>query len=248
MWILTQLLPPSCLAVTLIIAQWTTAAANLRLHVSIGNGPLITSGVTTNQVDDGYRVYFSDVLEAVMPIGANHMTRGSHRRIGWPALAILTTLVIVCAAILGVRPAFGRRAAVTPVVHPATKHHPVTKQQDPLPSHAIVACERSARIVCNPKASRSFKLRAPNSAGVALLSQQQVLSELGWSGDTVGAALMTYGQAQASFPQLAAEASTVVDPSREVWVITAYFSSPVSVPYAFGFAPPMAATETTLVT
>jgi hypothetical protein len=73
---------------------------------------------------------------------------------------------------------------------------------------------------------------ARNSDSTALLTEAQAVAAQGWAGDSVGAALMTYGQANADYPALAAETSAIVDPSREVWVITRHFATPVTVPFA----------------
>jgi hypothetical protein len=64
-----------------------------------------------------------------------------------------------------------------------------------------------------------------------------VVSNLGWSGDSVGAVELTYGQAQEKYPELAAASSLVEDPNREVWVVTDYFP-PETVPRAGGWGPP----------
>jgi hypothetical protein len=54
---------------------------------------------------------------------------------------------------------------------------------------------------------------------------------MNWGGAVVGARLMTYGEAQSKWPQLAAASSAVVDPSRQVWVMTKYYSTPIAVPW-----------------
>ena len=100
---------------------------------------------------------------------------------------------------------------------------------------AIAACERRGTVICNRRAYDKLlphlplakpdpkRIRRGASAG---LSEAQVIASQGFTGDAVGASEMTYGQAQASYPLLAAESSAIVDPTREVWVMTAYFSSP----------------------
>jgi hypothetical protein len=109
----------------------------------------------------------------------------------------------------------------------------------------LIACQRQHRQICGPASYRALvhalPLSKPDSRGVrradGLLTEQQFLSTLGWSNATVGAALMTYSQAQSQYPALAAGSSLIVDPSREVWVGTRYYNPPVTVPAADGFGP-----------
>ncbi len=63
------------------------------------------------------------------------------------------------------------------------------------------------------------------------MTEQDALARVGWTDTTVGgvqatvgAALMSYGQAKAQYPLVAGSSAVVVDPSREVWVLTRYYS------------------------
>jgi hypothetical protein len=100
---------------------------------------------------------------------------------------------------------------------------------------AVPACEMS-HASCGPPPREVFPLDRPMAPGARLLTQRQVVAELGWTGDTVGARRMTYGQAATAFPALAANA--VIARSREVWVLTRYFAKPVTMPFAGGYGPP----------
>jgi hypothetical protein len=100
---------------------------------------------------------------------------------------------------------------------------------------SLVACERSHR-VCHRAALARYPLVRPMPRGAGLLTRQQVAGRPGWSGDTVRARLMTYGQAAAAYPALAA--SAVIARSREVWVVTVYYPRPVTMPFAGGYGPP----------
>jgi photosystem II stability/assembly factor-like uncharacterized protein len=75
-----------------------------------------------------------------------------------------------------------------------------------------------------------FPLATKVPTGTVLLTRQQVISGFGFGSDgsSVGAALMTYGQAHARFPGLAAASSIVVNPKRKVWVLTDYLARPLS--------------------
>jgi len=141
-----------------------------------------------------------------------------------------------------------------PDLVPTNGHHGMSQQ--------VVACERSGKRLCDPAAARArrFPLSKPDprrsvkatskagAAGTGLLTEQQVLAQLGWSNlpaNSVGVSLMTYGQAQNVAPDLAAESSTVVDPSRQVWVGTRYFSTPIT---AHGVDAPPGGKDTMQVT
>ena len=100
---------------------------------------------------------------------------------------------------------------------------------------AIVGCERSHHD-CNPRARDALPLTRPMAPGARLLTRQQAIAKSGWSGDIVRARLVTYGQAAAAYPALAA--SAVIARSREAWVITRYYAKPVTVPFADGWGPP----------
>ena len=91
---------------------------------------------------------------------------------------------------------------------------------------------------CNdisPNPAESDKSTHANSDGT-LVTEQQALSEVGWTGENVSAELTTYGQAQASPPSLAA--SDLIDPSTPVWVLTLY--QQMTVPLGGMWGPPSA--------
>jgi hypothetical protein len=157
-------------------------------------------------------------------MGARQPTRrerlGSARAWGFIGAAVAGAVLIVTIA----RPApAGRATAVRPT---ATAHA--------MPS-VMAACERTSR-VCDPAALRAYPLTSPMPHGARLLTEQQVLARYGRGGGIVRARLMTYGQASAAFPALAA--SAIIDRSREVWVVTTYYPKPVTVPFAGGYGPP----------
>jgi len=71
------------------------------------------------------------------------------------------------------------------------------------------------------------------------LTEQQALTEAGWRGQAgvmAGAALMTYRQAHAANPALAA--SDIIDPKTQVWLVTVYLAHPETVPANDGYGPP----------
>ncbi len=162
-------------------------------------------------------------------------------RVGVTA-TVMTGCLIAAVVTPMLAAAYSRKAASQPAAGT-----PVPAVRGITPSMA--ACER-IRMICDPQAYQALQLplSRPDAAGVTLLTEPQVLARLGWTGDKAGASLMTYGQAQASYPSLAAAASTVVDPSREVWVVTRYFTNPVTVPYAGGWGPPSAPQGTVQIT
>jgi hypothetical protein len=91
---------------------------------------------------------------------------------------------------------------------------------------------------CNdisPNPAESDKSTHANSDGT-LVTEQQALSEVGWTGENVSAELTTYGQAQALAPSLAA--SDLIDPSTPVWVLTLY--QQMTVPLGGMWGPPSA--------
>lgn len=102
-------------------------------------------------------------------------------------------------------------------------------------SPATAACQWAGGQRCAPLAHYTtptrFPLAAPDPAGAHLLTRAQILSMPGFADDTVTASLMTYRQPHAAFPELAAEGPLVVNPDRLVWVVTAYFPHPLTVPF-----------------
>ena len=71
------------------------------------------------------------------------------------------------------------------------------------------------------------------------VTEQRALTEAGWTGrdgETAGAILMTYGQAHAADPALAA--SDIIDPSTQVWLVTVYLAHPQTVVANDGYGPP----------
>jgi hypothetical protein len=127
----------------------------------------------------------------------------------------------------------------------------------------LAACESRHVLICDAKAynamKRNLPLAKPDPRGArrsdssALMTESQAIASQGWTGDSVGAALMTYGQAQASYPALAAETSLVVDPSREVWVMTRHFATPTVDTYprdyslGAGYAPVKVSAESVVI-
>lgn len=114
----------------------------------------------------------------------------------------------------------------------------------------IARCQRAHRLICDRRAyaadRHDFPLaarrRAPiKSQTAGLMTEQQVLATYGWTNATVGASMMTYGQAGDRYPDLTGLSSAAVQPSREVWVVTRYHNPPVSESAQFGFGPPQAA-------
>ncbi len=103
--------------------------------------------------------------------------------------------------------------------------------------------------ICNPAAWRRLPLRGPDPAGVPLMSQAKAIAQIGWrSGDRVGAAEMTYGQAEARYSGLAS--SNVTNPSRKVWVVTIRLAKPVranSLDLAPGQSAPMISAATVVI-
>jgi len=63
-----------------------------------------------------------------------------------------------------------------------------------------------------------------------MLTEQQIIANLGLTGTRYGASLMSYAEAQAQHPELAAAAPSIVDPITQVWVITRYYPKPVTEP------------------
>lgn len=123
-------------------------------------------------------------------------------------------------------------------------HPSLISERPAIARKPIVKCLRSGHRICGPKVSQ-YRLNRPDNGTTTMLSQFQVLDELGWQNDSSGAQLMAYARAETAFPSLAAETSTVVDPARQVWVVTVSFSSPITVPYALGYGPPGAVDTTT---
>lgn len=109
---------------------------------------------------------------------------------------------------------------------------PTTTTAVPAISPATAACQRAGRQKCAPSdylaSPAHFPLASLDPAGARLLTRAQILSMSGFARDTVAASLMTYRQAQAAFPDLAAEGPLVVNPHRVVWVVTAYLPHPIS--------------------
>lgn len=109
----------------------------------------------------------------------------------------------------------------------------------------LARCVRRYK-VCGLSAAKALataqKVR-PSHADTTQLSEAQVLAQLGWSNVPVGIAEMTYGQAQAAYPNLAA--STTIPSSEEVWVVTAYFTTPITAPTDGGYGPPSGETTST---
>jgi hypothetical protein len=154
--------------------------------------------------------------------------RGRSRPVWGAAAAALVTVAFAVALLAHGGPAAQRASAA----RSAAAHA--------MPS-AMVACERS-RHICDPAAERGFPLIKPAAPGTRLLTEQQVVARTAWRGDLVRARLMTYGQASAAYPALAA--SAVIAGSRPVWVLTVYFARPVTIDTGYG--PPSAPTTMTI--
>lgn len=105
----------------------------------------------------------------------------------------------------------------------------------------LVACEQRSS-ACERAALKKFPLNRPVPAGTPLLTRRVVLAELGLTHASAVATRTTYRQIRAADPALAA--SSVIYPSRIVWVITRFFAKPVSVPQTMG--PPSAPTSITI--
>jgi hypothetical protein len=95
----------------------------------------------------------------------------------------------------------------------------------------LTSCEQRSK-VCDSAERRNLPLVRADLPGARLLTEQQVLARLHWPGSVTGARRMTYAQAAAAFPHLAA--STVIAPSRVVWVLTRHFPKPVTYNGGFG--------------
>jgi hypothetical protein len=155
--------------------------------------------------------------------------RGRSRPVWGAAAAALATAAFAVALLAHGGPA-AQRASAARDAGSAAAHA--------MPS-AMVACQRSSQ-TCDPAAERGFPLIKPAAPGARLLIEQQVTGR--WRGDVVRARLMTYGQASAAYPALAA--SAVIAPSRPVWVLTVYFARPMTIDTGYG--PPSAPTTMTI--
>jgi hypothetical protein len=132
-----------------------------------------------------------------------------------PVTLVSAAIALPCA--LGLA---GLGVALAAGSHPAAKPRSASAI-----SNKLLACERVKKI-CNPAAWRALPLRNADPAGATLLTEAQALAAVGWkSGDTVGAAKMTYGQAQAAYPSVAS--SAFINRSRAVWIITLHLAAPV---------------------
>jgi hypothetical protein len=121
------------------------------------------------------------------------------------------------------------------------------------PGKRELACERRGGLICRPLPAAvrkaEFPLGVPDPRGASvsnggLLTEQEALAGVGWTSTTVegsqatvGAALMTYGQAHAQYALVATASAVVVEPSREVWVLTRYYSPALQVVPAGGHGP-----------
>lgn len=176
------------------------------------------------------------------------MLRIFSKRTRWGAgrLALASTGMLAIFSVIAVFAA-GSLAA-------SSHHHTVTsvpKSGLHWLSEKVIACERRGGVVCNPAAHtvKEFPLsrpdrRAASTSNGGLMTEQEALADVNWTGmtvdgsqATVGAAMMTYGQAQAAYPYLAGDSSAAVDPSREVWVLTRYYNPPVTEVRDWGFGP-----------
>jgi len=186
-------------------------------------------------------------------------------RLRGPRGRLVTVAVLGCAAALSL---VGVEAAGGAASSPSTRHRTASQHvegQSGL-SARVVACERRGGVVCDPGAYKRDRVHFPLSGpdphvaarhadgavGGALLTEQQALSQIGWSVSTVdgsqatvSASMMTYGQAQAAYPYLAALSSAVVDPSRDVWVITRYYSPSITEATGGGYGDPVVTEPTT---
>lgn len=102
----------------------------------------------------------------------------------------------------------------------------------------FASCQKQHRLICDPAAYRALRSRLPLAnpdprnarRGVAsMLTEQQAVASMNWTSDNVAAELMTYGEAHAKWPDLAAATSILIDPSRLVWVMTKYLPEPVAI-------------------
>lgn len=136
------------------------------------------------------------------------------RRLGWLAIAgaAVTTGLVATALALG--PAFAARGGGAPS---AGKHGVDPK---------MAACERQKK-VCNPAALAGLPFSGPDRQGASLITQRQLVARFGVAGSTLALARTTYGQVHAANPALAA--SDTVYSGRIVWLVTQYFSKPVTV-------------------
>jgi hypothetical protein len=160
--------------------------------------------------------------------GGSGPGRGRSRPVWGAAAAALATAAFAVALLAHGSPAAQRASA------------PRSAAAHAMPS-AVVGCERSHKI-CDPAAEGYFALIEPAARGTRLLTEQQVVARTAWRGDLVRARLMTYGQASAAYPALAA--SAVIARSRPVWVLTVYFARPVTIDTGYG--PPSAPTTMTI--
>jgi hypothetical protein len=126
---------------------------------------------------------------------------------------------------------------------PANRGVPAASGSAPKFDNAVAACEKRSKI-CDSSAASQYPLGVPDPPDATVMSSTQVASALGWANDVVGATEMTYGQAQQAYPTLAAASSVVVDPSREVWVITDYPKTARSMPRYDGWGPPQSVEST----
>lgn len=117
---------------------------------------------------------------------------------------------------------------------PAAKADAARKAQPDRLTKKVVACGRSGKTICDPtayKRDRSEGLLAlskPDPHGARPRALRQILPPA-WRGKDYGAELMTYGEAHKIAPGLAGASSTLVNPSRKVWVLSLYHHPPISV-------------------
>ena len=152
--------------------------------------------------------------------------------------------VVVVAGVIGV-------FAAGPLAASGQSGGALSKSALQWPSKKEVACERRGGLDCS-SAARTQKLgslsvrdaRGASTSNGGLLTEQQAVASVNWTDTsvdgvqaTIGAALMTYGQAQADYPMLAGSSSAVVDPSRQVWVMTRYYTPARTEARDWGFGP-----------